>query len=290
MASSSALVLGVSGMVGLPLARLLVEKGWLVYGAARFCDAAVRQKVKTIGVQDIRFDVTSDDPSQLPDVDVVFLEVWDPARDDLIWPINFYGVGRVVQRYAGIADIVNGCTINVYGNSADQPDEETPCRPTSIYGQSRAAQEKLIDYFVWQGGSKGIHVRYAHANSAKRGMIRRLAETILRSESLGSYPDSRVQVISLEDFVHVTIASIERMDTPPCVVNCCHPQVWTTRQLAQAIHQRLGQGKVIFERAAGGVEHSAYAKVDRMIDWFGHPAIAPEQLIDRVALDILKAV
>jgi len=287
MASQSALVLGVSGMIGLPLAKSLVEKGWQVHGAARFGDEAVRREVKALGVNDIRFDVTSDNPAVLPDVDVVFLEVWDPAREDLVWPINFYGVGRVVQRYAGNADIVNGCTINVYGNSAEKPDEEAPCRPTSDYGHSRVAQERLIDYFVWQGGSKGMHVRYAHSNTAKRGMIRRLAETILSSESLGPNPDTRVQVIGIEDFVRVTIASMEKMATPPTAVNCCHPQVWTTRQLAEAIHRRVGRGKVIFDRSEGGVEHSAYAKVDRMIDWFGPPTVAPEQLIDRVVSDIL---
>jgi nucleoside-diphosphate-sugar epimerase len=286
MASQSALVLGVSGMIGLPLAESLVAEGWQVHGAARFGDDAARQEVKALGVQDIRFDVTSDDPAVLPDVDVVFLEVWDPRREDLIWPINFYGVGRVVQRYAGKADIVNGCTINVYGDSADQPDEETPCRPTSVYGLSRAAQEKLIDYFVWQGGTKGIHVRYAHSNTSKQGMIRRLAEAILKSESLGPDPDARVQVISIEDFVRVTIASVEKMATPPTAVNCCHPQVWTRRQLAEAIHQGLGRGKVIFDRPEGGSEHSAYAKVDRMIDWFGSPTIAPELLIERVVSEI----
>jgi len=126
MTGRSALVLGASGMVGLPLSRRLIEEGWKVFGAARFGDPAKHAEVEKLGACPIRFDVTKDDPAALPDVDVVFLEIWDPQEPELIWPINFYGVGRVVERYAGVADVVNGCTINVYGDGPDAATEETP--------------------------------------------------------------------------------------------------------------------------------------------------------------------
>ena len=282
MSSKKALVLGVSGMVGGALAEELVHDGWEVYGGARFSSKERNEETKALGVKCIEFDVTCDDPAVLPDVDVLFLEVWDPNKPELIWPINFYGVGRVVERYAGVADIVNGCTINVYGNGPDACTEDTALRPTSEYGHSRAAQENLINYFSWKGNKKAIHVRYAHANSANRGVVYRMAKNILEEKSLGTDPDAKIQVIALEDFVRVTKCALEHASCPPTAVNCCHPKVWTRKQLAQKIREKLGKGKVNFDKESGGVENSAYADVSRMVNWFGQPQIDIDNIIDRV--------
>ena len=283
MTDKRALVLGVTGRIGSALAESLVQDSWRVYGAARFRGETAYKYTAANGITPIRFDVTQDDPAELPDVDVVFLEIWDPGQPAQMWDVNFFGVGRVVERYAGIADIVNGSTINVYGDGPDPASEETPTRPTSDYGRSRFAQEKLIDYFCWRGGKKGIHVRYAHANTVQAGLVRRMAETILARESLGPNPDARVQVMALEDTVHVTLAAVSRATCPPLAVNCCHPRVWTYRQLADTLQARLGRGSVVFDRETGGGEHSAYADVSRMLAWFGEPEVSLETLFERVA-------
>lgn len=290
MEERKALIIGVSGMVGRSLADSLMEEGWKVYGAARFSREGSMDEVRDSGIEPFRYDVTRDDPAQLPEpVDVLFLEIWDPETPELHWDINFYGVGRVVERYAGKADIVNGCTINVYGSSPEPSSEETPCTPDIDYGRSRYAQERLIDYFCMRSGRKGIHVRYARANSADDGMVRRTAEKILKGESLGSAPDQYVQVIGLEDFVRVTRLAVDRMACPPALVNCCHTKVWTMRELAEEIHRKLGKGEVVFDRESGGVESSYYANVDRMLDWFGPPRVSTDTIIDRVVEYLEKA-
>lgn len=282
MNGKRAFILGISGRVGQALARDLQERGWKVAGAARFSRPGQREVLGERGIETHRFDVTRDDPAELPAADVVFLEIWDPAKPDLIWPINYFGVGRVVERYAGEADFVNGCTINVYGNSVEQPDEDFPCRPTNEYGRSRYCQERLIDYFCSRSSSRGIHVRYAHANTADGGVIRRFAEAILAGKSIGADPDARMQVIGLEDFARVTAEAVRYLGAPPPAVNCCHPRVWTKRELAEAIQNRLGRGRVVFEKDSGGEEQSAHARADRMIEWFGEPRVSLERLIDRV--------
>ena len=281
-----ALVLGATGMVGRPLAESLVESGWSVIGAARLSDPEVAQGLAQRGVAVLRFEATTDDPADLPDVDAVFLEVWDPSDASLTWPINFHGVGRVVERYAGAASIVNGSTINVYGDKPEAGREGDLCRPTSDYGASRLAQEHLIDYFCTRAGSKVINVRYAHSNTARRGMVRRLAETVRSSGSLGSNPDARLQVIALEDFVRVTRLALDRAASPSVAVNCCHPRVWTCRELAEELRRRLGRGAVVFDRDSGGAEHSAYADASRMVEWFGPPTVGIDTLIDRVINDM----
>jgi len=288
MSAKTALVLGATGMVGMPLAMALVEDGWRVFGAARMSRPAKKKLLDDAGIETMKFEVTSDDPAVLPDVDVLFLRSWDPSRPELIWPINFYGVGRVVERYAGAADVVNGCTINVYGEGAEPFTEQMPCTPSAEYGRSRVAQENLINYFCFRSGSKGVHVRYAHSNTAKQGQIRKFAETILAGKSLGPNPAQKIQLIALEDFVNVTIKSLEHMACPPATINCCHPRVWTFRELAAEIHQQLGKGSVIFDRESGGVEASCHADASRMIRLIGEPTVPVEKLIERVVEDLLK--
>ena len=76
----TALVLGVTGMVGSALAQSLLDENWYVHGAARLSRAERAEGLRAAGVEVHRFDVTHDDPAMLPDVDVLFLEIWDPAR------------------------------------------------------------------------------------------------------------------------------------------------------------------------------------------------------------------
>ena len=79
MARRSALILGVSGMVGQPLARDLLEDGWDVYGASRFRQLEKRELLEAVGVHTIQFDMRQENPGQLPGVQVLFLEAWEMA-------------------------------------------------------------------------------------------------------------------------------------------------------------------------------------------------------------------
>ncbi|GAB4321931.1 MAG: hypothetical protein Kow0059_16820 [Candidatus Sumerlaeia bacterium] len=298
-----AMILGVTGRVGSALAAHLLaadshgddETGegfvqWGVTGAARCSDTARAMAVMRLGVDVLTFDALRDDPALLPDADVLFLEIWEPRRPELTWPLNVWGVGRVVEDYARRMGerliIVNGGTINVYGDRPDAPTEQTPCRPTSEYGRSRWAQELLIDGVCARYGARGIHVRYAHANTATTGVVRRMAEKILAGESLGGDPDARLQIIAMEDFVRVTAAATARAATPPAAVNCCHPRVWTKRELAEEIQRRLGRGRVCFDVATGGRERTAIADPSLMISWFGPPQVSLDTVIQRVIDDL----
>ena len=279
-------------MVGKPLAISLLADGWNVSGASRFGQPERREFLEAAGVGTIQFDMRCDDPRKLPDVQVLFLEVWEAATwgssdRAYIWDTNYFSVGRVVERYCGVADVVNGCTINVYGNSTDAPNEATACQPSSEYGRSRYAQERLIDFFCYRGGKKGIHVRYAHANSATQGVIHRMAKAIIAGESLGPDPDAKLQVIGLEDFVRVTKGATAYMKNPPELLNCCGSRVWTQRELADAICRALGTGEVVFDRETGGLENSAYADTSRMVKWFGQPQLPVDALIERTVKVVL---
>ena len=57
MASQTALIIGVTGMVGEPLANALLTDGWRVIGACRFNDTHKEAALQTQGVETIRFDI-----------------------------------------------------------------------------------------------------------------------------------------------------------------------------------------------------------------------------------------
>ena len=181
---ASALVVGGAGMIGQPLALALAARGLKVYATMRTHRSPDDPKVSALtaaGVALIQFDTAKADAAVLPAVDIVFLEIWDRATHggtdpEWVWRTNFYEVGRIVERFVGVAHIVNGCTLNVYGDSeAEASEDASALRPQTEYGQARVGMESLINYFAWRGGKKALHLRYAHANKGAAGFVHRIA-------------------------------------------------------------------------------------------------------------------
>ena len=288
MRNDKVLVVGASGVIGRRLCRVLRDRSVDVVGLARFGDADRRRALEVIGVQTIPFDLLQDDPGALPDVRTVFLEIWDPSQHggkgarEAIWALNYTAIGRLVARYAGRADVINGCTGNVYGTGPDAKSEADPPRPNDEYGLARLAQEHLISFLCDRAGSKAIHLRYYHSNRPGFGRIHAIAKAVLAAESLGDQPDRRLQVIGLEDFVRCTVLAAERIDGLPRAVNVCHPRVWTLRELAERIARQLGSGQVVFDRQTGGHEDSVIGDPACMIEHFGPPREDLDELIARI--------
>ncbi len=289
-APRKALVLGASGMVGLPLCLELRARGWEVHGAARFGDPGKAQQLTSAGVTVHPYDLTRQDPARLPEVDVLFLQVWDRRHISAIgqmpeiFALNYDAVGKVVARYAGQAGIVNGSTISLYGARGDRPSVESDSpRPDTDYGLSRIAQELLMDFLCRQAGGRAVHLRYCRSNSATAGVVRHCAQQLLAGNSLGANPDECVQVIALEDFVRCTADAGERLEQMPPAVHVVHPRIWTVRELARRIARelQLPAEAVSFTRAQGGREASVWADATRMLECFGPPQVDLEQVIAR---------
>lgn len=109
----------------------------------------------------------------------------------------------------------------------------------------------------------------------------------MEGRSLGADPDARMQTIAYEDVVRVTRLAVEEVASPCRVVNVCHPRVWRRRRLARRIRDRLGRGEVVFDEREGGTARSFAGVTVRMQSLFGTPEIEVQQLIDRVAADLL---
>jgi len=165
MAKKTALVFGISGQDGSLLAKLLLHKGYLVFGTARDCDLANFARLKRLSI----FDQVVLRSTSLTDFRSV-AQVISEVRPDEIY--NLAGQSSVGlsfdQPVETIDSFVNG-TINIleavrllgvqsrfynasssecFGDTGDQrADEETPFRPCSPYGVGKAAAHWLVSNY-----------------------------------------------------------------------------------------------------------------------------------------------
>jgi len=284
-----ALVLGASGMIGSEVCAMLRRSDVDVAGAARFRFPGAQMDLEELGVDCIEFDAVWDDPIELPDAKTVIFEVWDPTHRDAepddantrkaIWQLNYEAIGRVAMRYTTgrkrrpkpPALLINGSSGDVYGSHPEPRSERDPCLPDREYGRSRMAQELLLHFLATQAETRCVNLRYYHANTPDAGLMRRVAELVLKGESLGSEPDRRVQVIGLDDLTRYTVLAAESGDRLPEAINICHPTIWTMRGLANRLRDILGRGEVRFDAEHGGTDRSVIGNPAKVIELFGEP-------------------
>ena len=104
---------------------------------------------------------------------------------------------------------------------------------------------------------------------------------------MGGDPETRLQIMAVEDAVRVTLESVTRMQATSTILNCCHPHVWSKRELATRIQDELGLGVVRFYETHAEQRKTASASAQRLCEWFGPPRISLENMIQR-AIDTVR--
>ena len=87
MASNVALIVGVTGIVGLPLAQQLLDKKWKVYGISRRTADYIPSGVKHIALDVTKKEDCEEKLRELTDVTHVFFVVWvncGPVKENCI--------------------------------------------------------------------------------------------------------------------------------------------------------------------------------------------------------------
>jgi len=298
-------VLGATSAIGRPLCHALAGQGHQVAAVDAFADRAAFMELEGAGVTCIEHDILEhsleaiENVDLLPDADLVFLCVWDPHHpltgDEGVqdpWQV-VQGVQRVVMRYAGSADIINGSSGEVYGPREDRPSTESdPIVPKSEYAMAVASQEQMVNTIAAQvGGTRVMHLRFFYGVRMGGGLVQSIARKLLDGMALGDTPQKRLQIVGLADMVRCTLLAPEFASpaTAPCVVNICHPTVWTFESLANQVQLEMGPHakEVRFMRQNVGSKDSIWGDHAKMEELFGLPDESLKQIIKDVSYDVI---
>lgn len=252
-------MVGATGMIGFPLALSLAQKGWTVFATTRPSSDLCRVRQLEAFVRIVPYDLQTGDLSSLPSVDVVFFMAWDrshhvdcPHRasgvmwcawcERFVYHLNYFPAVRLFSRYMNSAHIVNASSMFVLGDGVEGEKLYTSAcafAPTSNYGRCRADLEHFLQQF--NGQKQCISLRYLNPQDPNHpGLVQRLIDKVVAGQELCD--QRRIQIITLADVVSITVHSAQLMMKGvmlPPAINVCHPQLWTERELAQHVANRL---------------------------------------------------
>jgi UDP-glucose 4-epimerase len=90
-------------------------------------------------------------------------------KPELYYENNIYGTLNLLtaMKDSGVKHFIFSSTAAVYGEPLKVPiDEEHPVSPTNVYGETKLATEKMLDWFDSVYGIKSVSLRYFNAAGA----------------------------------------------------------------------------------------------------------------------------
>ncbi len=173
-------------------------------------------------------------------------------HDSGIAPETFFDVNAggarnlcVVLDRLGISNICFLSSVAVYGSAAEPRVEETPPNPSSPYGASKLAAERVFQ--EWAEGGTGRRVLvirppvvFGAGNFANMyALIRQIDSGRFLQIGTGQNVKSLVYV---ENLVDATLLAWRRSGAPPFeIVNVVDKPDLTSREIAETVHQALGR-------------------------------------------------
>lgn len=156
MSQGRALVTGAGGFIGYNLSNYLVQQGWDVQGVdLHYPDKpGPGREARFRAVQaDFRDEVAIGPLLRGTDVllHLAGAHLEQAADESEYWDVNARSVPVLLDaaRRAGVQRVVHVSSVGIYGRLETCPaDEQTPCRPQSIYGRTKWEGEKAALEFA----------------------------------------------------------------------------------------------------------------------------------------------
>ena len=141
-------------------------------------------------------------------------------------------------------------SISVYGNVGDAPiDEDTPLRPTSVYGASKVAGEGLVEGFAAEYGVDGVSLRigrvygpYRRANCFLNDVIRDAAAG--RQTTIPCDPAFVYHYVHVDDVAEAIATALAARSVPRRSYNVGSGEALTMPQIADIASASI-EGAVI---------------------------------------------
>jgi nucleoside-diphosphate-sugar epimerase len=197
----SILIIGC-GYVGVPLAKAWIRKGHPVYGTTR--SAARRDLLKKEGIQPLLLDLLQP-PLQLPEADLIYLLVAGSQDETLT-----QGMSNLLAALKGRPPkkMIYSSSTGVYGDHQGEWVEETSERRAHHPAGLRLIRtEEILFSAAKQTRFPGIVARLSGIYGPRRIPGRDL---VLKGGPLVGEPDAYLNLIHLDDLVHLLIAAAIR--------------------------------------------------------------------------------
>lgn len=220
------LVTGVTGKIGLPIARRLAEHND-VWGLARLQKPGDREKLVAAGIRPIALDFSDGDFTSLPeDFGYVFHAAVDPGQEE--WgrcvTTNAQNSGELLYHCRAARGFVFCSTGSIYAYQGQRPLRETdppgvPLRAN--YSFSKVAGEAVCTWIANRYQIPLSIIRICSTYGPLGGAPADRLEAILAGRPIRLHPDrpNNYNPVYEDDYVDLGIRAMEMAATPPLVVN-----------------------------------------------------------------------
>jgi nucleoside-diphosphate-sugar epimerase len=290
--ASPLLILGAGGKMGPTLAvraRLAAEAAGHrldVIAVSRFAEAAARDWLKACGVQTVSCDLFDanalarlpEAPNVLYLVGLKFGTAQNPAAT---WATNTLVPSRVCERYAR-SRIVALSTGNVYplsevarGGSV----ESDPLTPLGEYANAAVARERLFEYYSRRNGTAVSLLRLFYAVELRYGVPVDIARKVHAGEAIPQ-ANGHFNCIWQGDANDLALRALALASSPPSVWNLCRPEIFSVREVASRLGERLGR----LPQFVGSESATALlGNASRLCAQLGEPPVPMETMLRWIA-------
>jgi len=203
------------------------------------------------------------------------------ARDNpmSIVESNILGTATLldIARRSGVRRFVFCSSVSVYGDVGPGIiTEETPLRPTSIYGASKATGEQLLRGFATEGGFEGVSLRVARVYGPYRrgdcylgSMIRDARAG--RQSIIACDPNFLYHYIHVDDVVDAILVALTAAKLPQLEYNVAPEEVLTMPEVVERARKAMPGISVSLIPGADEIsdrqERFAISKIAADLNW-----------------------
>jgi nucleoside-diphosphate-sugar epimerase len=262
-----------------------------IIGMARFSSVGLEDELQRHGIETVRGDLLDEAAMQrLPEApNVLYLagmKFGATGQEPLTWALNTHLPAIVCRKFTR-SRIVAFSTGNIYGlvpATGGGSLETDPPAPIGEYAMSCLGRERMLEHFSLTQGTKVGLIRLNYACDLRYGVLVDLAQKIL----VGAPVDlamSWFNTIWQGDANAMTLRCIERVASPPLLLNLTGPELLNVRETCEKLGQLLGRKPVFV-----GMESptALLSNARRALNWFGQPRVSADQLIAWVAAWLLR--
>ncbi|MCI0379266.1 MAG: NAD-dependent epimerase/dehydratase family protein [Gemmataceae bacterium] len=286
------ILLGVGGKMGPTLARMArrafdaagVKR--TVYGAARFSQPGLFERLQQHGVEPIRCDLLdADEVRKLPDVPNVIamtgMKFGSSEQASMTWAQNCHVPSLVCEKFQK-SRLVAFSTGNVYGMTpverGGSREGDAPA-PVGEYSQSALGRERMYEYYSRKFAMPMALLRLNYATEMRYGVLVDVAQRVFAGRPV-DVTMGFLNALWQGDANAMTLCAFGCLESPPKVLNLAGPEILSVREVAAEFGQRFGKPAVIEGKEAAD---AFLSNAQASHSLFGAPQVSAQRLVGWIA-------